>query len=102
MTFEVTVALSGTLLEMEGAIQEASNAVGCCATEEALTRFDTDGSPIRVGETKLHAITHISAGSESPGAGHTERHLLKSRPITTDGARTDGRGDPEQAERTAV
>ena len=28
-------------------ILEATNAVGRCATEEALERFDTDGSPIR-------------------------------------------------------
>ncbi|MEA3274447.1 MAG: hypothetical protein U9Q81_03970, partial [Pseudomonadota bacterium] len=40
-----------------------------------------------------HTITHISAGSESTRAGHTEPHLLKSSPITTDGARADGRGD---------
>jgi hypothetical protein len=49
-----------------------------------------------------HTITHISAGSEWARAGHTEPHLLKSRPITTDGARADGRGDSEQAVRTAV
>jgi len=49
----VMVRLSGSLLDMEAAILEASNAVGRCATEEALGRFDTDGSPIRVGETKL-------------------------------------------------
>jgi hypothetical protein len=36
---EVTVDLSGTLLEMEAAIQEASNAVGGCATDETLKRF---------------------------------------------------------------
>ena len=55
MTVEVTVRLSGSLLEMEGAIQEATNAVGRCATEEALQRFDTDGRAMRVGETKLTA-----------------------------------------------
>ncbi len=49
VTVEVTVDLRGTLLEMEGAILEATNAVGCCATEEALRRFDTDGGAIRVG-----------------------------------------------------
>ncbi|MCU0502475.1 MAG: hypothetical protein MUC51_12055 [Anaerolineae bacterium] len=53
VTLEVTVDLKGSLLEMEGAIQEASNAMGRCATEEALKRFDTDGSPIRVGAMKL-------------------------------------------------
>ena len=52
---EVTVDLQGTLLEMEGAIREASNPVGRCVTEEALRRFDTDGSPIRLGVTKLTA-----------------------------------------------
>ncbi|AGA92059.1 hypothetical protein Thimo_3389 [Thioflavicoccus mobilis 8321] len=55
MTVEVTVRLSGSLLEMEGAIQEAANAVGRCATEEALQRFDTDGRAMRVGEIKLTA-----------------------------------------------
>jgi hypothetical protein len=44
VTVAVTVRLSGSLLEMEGAIQEATNAVGRCVTEEALKRFDTDGS----------------------------------------------------------
>ena len=38
----VTMRLRGGLLEMEGAILEATNAVGCCLTEEALKRFDTD------------------------------------------------------------
>jgi len=50
VTVAVTVRLSGSLLEMEGAILEATNAVGRYATEEALRRFDTDGSAIRVGE----------------------------------------------------
>ena len=55
VTLEVTVGLRGTLLEMEGAIQEASNAVGRCATEAAVRRFDTVGSPLRVGAMKLTA-----------------------------------------------
>ena len=37
-----------------------------------------------------HTITHISVGPESPRTGHSEPHLLKSAPITTDGARADG------------
>jgi heptaprenylglyceryl phosphate synthase len=53
VTVAVTVRLSGSLLEMEAAILEASNAVGRCATEEALQRFDADGSPIQVGEITL-------------------------------------------------
>ncbi len=53
VTVEVTVQLTGSLLEMESAIQEATNAVGCRITEEALKRFDADGSPIRLGEIKM-------------------------------------------------
>jgi hypothetical protein len=51
---------------------------------------------------RTHTITHISAGSESTRAGHAEPYLLKSGPITTDGAKTDGRGDTEQAMRAVV
>jgi hypothetical protein len=51
----VTVRLTGSRLEVEETIQEATNAVGCCLTEEALGRFDSDGSPIRVGPLKLTA-----------------------------------------------
>ena len=66
--------LSGTLLEMEAAIQEASNAVGCCATKEALERFDTDGSPIRVGEIKLTARGRDAKDYQSPdGVVRVER-----------------------------
>jgi hypothetical protein len=35
---------------MESAIQEVSNGVGRYATEEALKRFDADGSAMRIGE----------------------------------------------------
>ena len=49
-----------------------------------------------------HTITHISAGSESPRAGHGRPHLLKCSPITTDGVGADGRRDSEQAVRTTV
>ena len=79
VTFEVTVDLSGTLLEMEGAIQEASNAVGCCGTEEALKRFDTDGSPIRVGEIKLTARGRDAKDYQSPyGVVRVERYVYQS------------------------
>jgi hypothetical protein len=55
VTVEVRIWLDGTLLEMEGANQEATNEVGCCAMREALGRFDADGGPLRVGDTKLSA-----------------------------------------------
>jgi hypothetical protein len=40
---------------MEMAIQQATNAVGCRVTEEALMRFETDDSPICIGALKRTA-----------------------------------------------
>ena len=79
VTIEVTVKLGGTLMEMEETIQEASNAVGCCATEEALKRFDTDGSPIRVGPLKLTARGRDPKRYQTPyGAVEVERYVYQT------------------------
>jgi hypothetical protein len=79
VTLEVTVDLKGSLLEMEGAIQEASNAVGRCATEEALRRFDTDGSPIRLGAMELTARGRDPKDYQSPyGVVRVERYVYQS------------------------
>ena len=40
---------------MEAKIEAATDAVGCCVTEEALKRFDSDGRPIRVCALNLTA-----------------------------------------------
>jgi hypothetical protein len=79
VTVAVTVRLSGSLLEMEGAIQEATNAVGRCVTEEALKRFDTDGSAIRLGEIKLTARGRDPKVYQSPyGEVQVERYVYQS------------------------
>jgi hypothetical protein len=76
---EVTVRLSGSLLEMEDAIQEASNAVGRCATEEALRRFDSDGSAIRIGALKLTARGRDPKVYQSPyGEVQVERYVYQT------------------------
>lgn len=53
LTLEVKIDLSGTMLEMEEKIQAICNAVGSVSTEKALTHFDTDGTPLQVGEKKI-------------------------------------------------
>lgn len=79
VTVEVTMRLSGSLMEMEAAILEASNAVGRCATEEALGRFDTDGSPMRVGETKLTVRGRHPKVYQSPfGEVQVERYVYQT------------------------
>jgi hypothetical protein len=79
VTVEVSVRLDGSLLEMEEAIQAATNAVGCCVSEEALKRFDTDGSPIRVGEVKLTARGRDPKEYQTPyGVVQVERYVYQS------------------------
>ena len=79
VTMEVTVRLSGSLLEMEDAILEATSAVGRCATEEALGRFDADGSPIRIGETKLTARGRNPKEYQTPyGEVQVERYVYQT------------------------
>jgi len=79
VTVAVTIRLTGSLLEMEEAIQEATNAVGCCITEEALKRFDTDGSPIRVGALKLTARGRDPKPYQTPyGVVEVERHVYQT------------------------
>jgi hypothetical protein len=76
---EVQLSLRGSLLEMEEAILESTNAVGRCATEEALRYFDTDGSPIRVGETKLTARGRNSKEYQTPyGVVEVERYVYQT------------------------
>ena len=53
LTIQVTIKLTGSLLDMENTILDSFNEIGCLATKEALKRFDTDGSPIKWGDTKM-------------------------------------------------
>ncbi len=76
---QVRFALRGSLLEMEEAILEATNAVGRSATEQALQSFDTDGSPIRVGETKLTACGRNAKEYQTPyGVVEVERYVYQT------------------------
>lgn len=79
VTLQLTVPLTGGMLEMEGAIQEALNAAGRLATEEALSRFDTNGSPIRLGDVKWTARARDPKEYESPyGPVRVERYVYQS------------------------
>ena len=54
LTLQVQVDISGTMLEMEERIQKACNDIGSLSTEKALESLDTDGTPIVIGEKKIH------------------------------------------------
>ncbi len=64
--FEVEMELTGSLLDMESTILSVSNPLGCCATAQALHRFDTDASPIEVGGIKLTSRTQSNKTYYSP------------------------------------
>ena len=54
LTLQVTVDISGSMLEAEEKIMAACNALGSLSTEKALSQFDTDGTPIKMGEKKIY------------------------------------------------
>jgi hypothetical protein len=55
LTVEVKIKITGTLLESEQAILDACNEVGKTASGYAIKKFDTDGSPIKIGNVKFTA-----------------------------------------------
>ena len=67
LTIQVTVDISGSMLQAEEKILDACNEVGCLATEETLQRFDADGSPIVLGDVN---------GRRSALTTRLTRHLL--------------------------
>jgi hypothetical protein len=79
VTFQVTVRLGGTMLEMEAAIQAAVNDLGRDATAEALQRFDTDGSPITLGPIKWTARSRDGKSYQTPyGPVRIERYVYQT------------------------
>ena len=53
LTMEIEIDLEGSMLSMEENIERALNSAGIIATAEALKKFDSDGSPISIGNRKL-------------------------------------------------
>lgn len=79
VTFQVTVRLGGTMLEMEATILEAVNDFGRSATEEALQRFDTDGSPIQLGAIRWTARSRDGNTYQTPyGPVRIERYVYQT------------------------
>jgi len=85
ITIEVTLSLTGSMLQAEEAIQDALNEVGLLATEAKLTGFDTDGSPIRWGSVRMTSKGQFSQDYETPyGSVAVPRHVYQ----TSEGGKT--------------
>jgi len=79
LTLQITVKLTGSLLEMEDNILDACNEMGCLATTEALQKFDTDGSPIKLGSVKMTAREKDNKVYQSPyGAINLKRYVYQT------------------------
>src|SRR6201998_2785636 len=75
---EMTVELSGSMLEAEDAILRAVNAVGNVATGEALKRFDADGDPIMMGGTTWYSKGKLPKVYNTPyGVVSAQRHVYQ-------------------------
>src|ERR1039457_4292805 len=75
---EVTINLSGSMLEAEEAILQGVNAVGTVATGEALKRFDADGDPIMLGGAKWYSKGKVQKIYHTPyGVVSVERHVYQ-------------------------
>jgi hypothetical protein len=79
LTIQVTVKLSGSLMEMENTVLDCCNEVGCLATKEALQKFDTDGGPIKLGETKMTVRDKTNKTYQTPyGSIDLPRNVYQS------------------------
>ncbi len=78
-TIQVEIPYGTSMLEFEEVIQQRLNEAGVLATTEALHQFDADGSPIRIGDTKLTSKGKLLKEYQTPyGVAPVERHIYQS------------------------
>ena len=80
VTLELTVQLNPkSMLKSEENIQNALNDAGCLAAQAALEQFDTDGSPIMIGNVKMTSKGQFPKTYETQwGKTAVERHVYQS------------------------
>lgn len=79
VTIELSVELSGSMLESEERIQCAVNEAGVMLSGESLKRFDTDGSPIMTGAVKWTSKGRVDKVYQTPyGETRIGRHVYQN------------------------
>ena len=79
LTLQVVIPFNRSMLEAENAIQTALNEAGSLASGNFLKRFDTDGSPIVIGQTTLTSKGTVPKEYQTPyGATTISRHVYQS------------------------
>lgn len=78
-TIELSVELSGSMLESEERIQCAVNEAGVMLSRESLRRFGTDGSPLMTGAVKWTSKGQVDKVYQTPyGEARVGRHVYQS------------------------
>jgi hypothetical protein len=78
-TIQLEIPYRASMLDFEEVIQQRLNEAGVLATTEALQQFDSDGSPIQVGDTKLTTKGKLRKEYQTPyGVAPVERHVYQS------------------------
>jgi hypothetical protein len=78
-TVQVEIPYASSMLDFEQTIQERFNQAGVVATQEALQRFDTDGSPITVSSVKFTTKGQLPKEYQTPyGVATVARHVYQS------------------------
>src|SRR5512142_117943 len=78
-TIQITISYDRSMLDFEENLQQRLNEAGALATREGLRQFDTDGSPITVGATKLTSKGPLPKDYQTPyGVATIERHVYQS------------------------
>ena len=77
-TLQVEVPYNDSMLAFEETLQQCLNQAGVVATAEGLKQFDTDGSPISVGSTKLTTKGQVEKDYQTPyGVATLARHVYQ-------------------------
>jgi hypothetical protein len=79
VTIQICITLSRSMLDTEEGIQQALNEVGVLATTEALKQFDTDGSPLLLGDQRWTSKGQQPKIYQTPyGEATVERHVYQT------------------------
>ena len=79
VVIQVKIKLTGSMLEMENAIQSGVNEIGSLATKEALMKLDASGKAIKLGSIRLTSKGKVLKEYQTPyGAIDLERYVYQT------------------------
>ena len=66
ITIQVTIKLTGSMLDMEETIQQELNGAGVLATQEALRQFEATGENLKMGGMRLYCKGKVTKEYQTP------------------------------------